>query len=251
MALAPEDRPSISDIIQTFSNNQPIVANEPKLSVSEINTVIETPVVTENIQPIKEKKRNRKPVFAFIIFILIFSITGVIFLRNYFNEPNTLSVKEKITPVIEKKQTDGSNVSELTLNENDSILEEAIVEVDTSTVIDTATSKPKKYAYKKRSLIPFRNEAGLYGYMGYKKKIIIEPAFEDVFEFSGHIAAVKSKNLWGYIDTTGNWIIKPQFIKAETFKNGLATVQKDGINFTINTEGTCVTGCSSISQQSF
>jgi hypothetical protein len=87
--------------------------------------------------------------------------------------------------------------------------------------------------------------------MGYKKKIIIEPAFEDVFEFSGHIAAVKSKNLWGYIDTTGNWIIKPQFIKAETFKNGLATVQKDGINFTINTEGTCVTGCSSISKQSF
>ncbi len=250
MAIIPEERPSVHEIIQAFSNNRPVIVSEQETSILKINSVVEVPLVAENIQPVKEKKRNRKPVFVVIIFLLFTSAVITLLFQKKYTTPSTKVVAEKTQPALEKKKPKERINSALVLNENDTIPEGIISEADNTSSSDTTTSKPQKYTYKKRILTPFRNEAGMYGYMS-KEAIIIEPVFEDVFEFSEHLAAVKSKNLWGYIDTVGNWIIKPQFIKAETFKNGMATVQKDGVNYIINTEGTCVTGCSSISQQSF
>lgn len=251
MTIMPEERPSVHEIIQIFSNNPTIIVNKPEISISNNYSVIEKPMVDENIQPVEEKKRSRKPVFAIIILLLFISAVTTILFQKYSTISGLKVVTGKTQPELENVDSKEPITAALVLNENDFIIEEIISEVENTSSLDTTTSKPNIYTYKKRMLKPFRNEAGMYGYMGYKKKIIIEPVFEDVYQFSEHLAAVKSKNLWGYIDTTGDWIIKPQFVKAETFKNGVATVQKDGVNYLINTEGTCVTGCSSVSQQSF
>ena len=52
---------------------------------------------------------------------------------------------------------------------------------------------------------------GKYGYMDKNGKMVIEPQFEEGFEFHEGIAIVKKDGKYGFIDKTGNFIIAPQF----------------------------------------
>jgi len=56
-------------------------------------------------------------------------------------------------------------------------------------------------------------------------KFVIEPQFEDAFNFREGLASVKINGKRGYIDKTGKFAIKPQFDIALPFSEGLAGVK--------------------------
>lgn len=72
---------------------------------------------------------------------------------------------------------------------------------------------------------------GKYGFIDKKydrsenDKFVIEPQFEDAFNFREGLASVKINGKWGYIDRTGKFAIKPQFGSAQPFSEGLAGVR--------------------------
>ncbi len=66
------------------------------------------------------------------------------------------------------------------------------------------------------------------GFMDKNGKIVIQPQFENAYNFSEGRAPVLSNDKWGFIDTSGKYIIQPQFDAANEFKNGLALVVLGG-----------------------
>jgi hypothetical protein len=67
-----------------------------------------------------------------------------------------------------------------------------------------------------------------YGVIDKAGKIIIEPKFKSVSNFSEGLAEASGKFNWdlGYIDRTGHFVIEPLFRKAWPFSEGLACVQR-------------------------
>ena len=82
--------------------------------------------------------------------------------------------------------------------------------------------KPEEYP----ALFPIQ-ENGKYGYIDRTGKVVIEPQFEEVKEFSEGMAAVRIKDKWGYIDSTGKIAVEPKFKVVREFSEGLATVYPD------------------------
>lgn len=76
---------------------------------------------------------------------------------------------------------------------------------------------------------------GLYNSSG---KVVMQPSFEAVHEFSEGLAAVKvavnanQPAQWGYINTVGEWVIPAQFTnEPDDFHEGLALVRKSNGNW--------------------
>jgi len=73
------------------------------------------------------------------------------------------------------------------------------------------------------SLIPYR-VGEKWGYCDTNKKIVIQPAYDEVGFFSEGLAWVKLNNKYGYINEKGEIIVSPQFDMACDFHDGLARV---------------------------
>ena len=70
-----------------------------------------------------------------------------------------------------------------------------------------------------------------FGFIDNSGKIVINPQFDGISDFSDGLAAVGNKKdkdsedlIWGYIDNSGKIIINPQFKSAGDFKEGKALV---------------------------
>jgi WG containing repeat len=72
----------------------------------------------------------------------------------------------------------------------------------------------EKYGFIDKAYDAFKND-----------KFVIEPQFEDAYNFCEGLAPVKINGKWGYIDKTGKFAIKPQFDSAQPFSEGLAGVR--------------------------
>jgi hypothetical protein len=59
-------------------------------------------------------------------------------------------------------------------------------------------------------------------------RIIIQPQFEKVRNFSDGLAAVRKGEHWSYIDKKGKVVIIGRFNDAKDFKGGLALVHEGG-----------------------
>ncbi|BAY76156.1 serine/threonine protein kinase [Nostoc linckia NIES-25] len=59
---------------------------------------------------------------------------------------------------------------------------------------------------------------------------VIEPKYDEAYDFSEGLARVKVDGKWGYIDRIGSFVIQPQFDEAEDFSEGLAVVWIAGQN---------------------
>jgi len=75
-----------------------------------------------------------------------------------------------------------------------------------------------------------------WGFIDNTGKIIINPQFYQVIDFTDGLAAFSKKNekdeiLWGYIDKAGKIVINAQFKSVEPFTEGLAAVTIDGKQF--------------------
>ncbi|MCF4967085.1 WG repeat-containing protein [Nostoc sp. CMAA1605] len=80
-----------------------------------------------------------------------------------------------------------------------------------------------------------------WGYMDDRTgQVIIQPQFEDAYEFTEGLASVRIGEKYGYIDTNGNFIIHPQFEWAYYFSEGLAEVLINGKSGYINVTGKVV-----------
>lgn len=75
-----------------------------------------------------------------------------------------------------------------------------------------------------------------WGFIDNTGKIVINPQFYQVIDFTDGLSAFSKKDekgeiLWGYIDKTGKIIINAQFKSVEPFTDGLAAVSIDGKQF--------------------
>ena len=62
------------------------------------------------------------------------------------------------------------------------------------------------------------------GFVDPNGRLVIEPAFERVQDFSDGVAAAQRDKLWGYIGKDGKWKIEPRYQWVRPFRNGLAWV---------------------------
>ncbi|MEO0968917.1 MAG: WG repeat-containing protein [Cyanobacteria bacterium J06639_18] len=72
-------------------------------------------------------------------------------------------------------------------------------------------------------------KTGKYGFINSEGKIVIEPKYSEIEDFSDGLALIKEKNengkeLYGYIDRNGQEVIKAQYKYAFSFSEGLASV---------------------------
>ncbi|MGN1304131.1 MAG: WG repeat-containing protein [Oscillospiraceae bacterium] len=80
-----------------------------------------------------------------------------------------------------------------------------------------------------------------WGYIDTNGNLAIEPQFDDEYVFTdNNLALVEMDNKWGYINDTGSFIIDPQFDYARNFANGLAVVEKNDKHYYINENGDIV-----------
>ncbi len=77
----------------------------------------------------------------------------------------------------------------------------------------------------------------LSGFIDRRGKIVIQPTFAEVGDFSDGLAPVRLEKTegvwgmgdrWGYIDKTGKCVIEPRFNEAHEFRNGVARAHSGG-----------------------
>jgi len=71
-----------------------------------------------------------------------------------------------------------------------------------------------------------------WGFIDHNGQFAIEPRFESARSFNGGIAAVKWSGRWGYVDPTGNWTISPRFETADDFSDGFALTNEGFVDRT-------------------
>ena len=76
-----------------------------------------------------------------------------------------------------------------------------------------------------------------YGLMNYKGKVIVEPQYDYLENFSEGLAAVEKDGKWGFIDKKGREVIPLKFDSAGDFKNGVARVYLKGLAGNVNKQG--------------
>lgn len=79
-----------------------------------------------------------------------------------------------------------------------------------------------------------------WGYLDQYGKIAIGPKFESASAFSCGLAAVRINGKYGYINTTGAWRIEPKLDEAADFWKGLAQAELNGKSVLINKNGSPV-----------
>ena len=67
-----------------------------------------------------------------------------------------------------------------------------------------------------------------WGYVDAKGRMVIEPQFSEVGDFSGGLAPVRLKLRWGVIDKKGHHVIIPRYEGVGKFSEGLMPVKDDG-----------------------
>jgi hypothetical protein len=69
---------------------------------------------------------------------------------------------------------------------------------------------------------------GRYGFVDTGCRVVVEPRFDEVRDFSGGVAAVKdTSGKWGYVNTDGDVITVPRFDEVRDFTDELAAVKDD------------------------
>lgn len=86
---------------------------------------------------------------------------------------------------------------------------------------DTTSSLDEKTVYLEDYVSPEHT----WGFIDTIGQLVIPAEYDEVAQFSEHLAAVNRSGFWGYIDREGNEIIGPQFSSAYTFHEGLARVK--------------------------
>jgi hypothetical protein len=74
-------------------------------------------------------------------------------------------------------------------------------------------------------------QGGKWGYMDKAGKVVIQPQYDNAWDFSEGLAAVEVNQLRGYIDPANTMVIKPAYAMSRPFVEGLAGVCVDAGRF--------------------
>lgn len=99
-----------------------------------------------------------------------------------------------------------------------------------------AVEKPQREPLAADSIVKF-NRKGKWGYKDRKGNVLIQPVYDDAFEFSDGLACVESDGKLGYIDKEGNLVIDFRYDTATSFSEGLASVTEGEKSGYIDKEG--------------
>ncbi len=91
------------------------------------------------------------------------------------------------------------------------------------------------------SWIPFTSQEGLYGFAVSDKSgnqtTVIEPRFEEAFNFTDGRAAIKIGGKYGFIDEQGALVVPAEYDDAISFHEGVGVVSKEGAYSYIDASG--------------
>jgi hypothetical protein len=68
-------------------------------------------------------------------------------------------------------------------------------------------------------------EDGKWGFIDATGKVVIDPQFDEAWDFSEGLATVRIGEKWGFIDVSGQYVVDPQFDETWYFSEGLAPVR--------------------------
>ena len=80
-------------------------------------------------------------------------------------------------------------------------------------------------------------ENNLYGFINETGKVVIQPQFYSIGNFSEGLAPARKGGSYGYIDETGKYIIADKYDYAEPFDHGVAKVYVNGVPSLIDKAG--------------
>lgn len=83
--------------------------------------------------------------------------------------------------------------------------------------------KPQREPLPQDAIVKF-NRKGKWGYRDRKGNVVIQPDYDNAFEFSEDLACVERDGKLGYIDKKGDVVIDFKFDSATSFADGLASV---------------------------
>ncbi len=86
-----------------------------------------------------------------------------------------------------------------------------------------AVEKPTREPLPPDAIVKF-NRKGKWGYRDRKGNVVIQPDYDDAFEFSEDLACVEKDGKNGYIDKNGNVVVDFKYDTATSFSDGLASV---------------------------
>lgn len=102
--------------------------------------------------------------------------------------------------------------------------------------LEKRVSKSSKPIYDKDSYIKYEKN-NLWGFKDINGKVLIEPQYDEVFDFSEDLAVVSKEDFYGYINKDGEIVIPIEYEMALSFSSGFAVVTKDEKSGYINKGG--------------
>ena len=75
------------------------------------------------------------------------------------------------------------------------------------------------------------------GFIDLEQNIVVEPKFDDLWDFSEELCGACINDKWGYINKQGVFVIEPKFDEVGNFKNGIDVVVFKGKCGVINIQG--------------
>ena len=67
-----------------------------------------------------------------------------------------------------------------------------------------------------------------WGYVSHVGKFVIEPQFDEAFDFSEGLAGAQIRGNWGFVNKDGKFEVEPIFSHVLPFSEGVATAQPAG-----------------------
>lgn len=109
----------------------------------------------------------------------------------------------------------------------------------------------KEIKLAQKTLIPFKGNNELYGYIDTDGKWVIAPKYDDAFEFSEGFAVVYKEDSCYFINKEDSKVSTEFFDEAESYNNGIAVVKRKNLHYLINRSGLIVSkGYQDISKSS-
>ena len=79
-----------------------------------------------------------------------------------------------------------------------------------------------------QDLVSYKDENGKYGYKDSTGNVLVEPKYDDAYDFSEGLGPVKHNEKWGFIDYKGTVVIPFKYDDVGRYVDGFCFVSKNG-----------------------
>ena len=201
----------------------------------------------ENIE-IKRDTSSKKIVFLIVLISILLLACFIIFPLIYFNlnkdasitTNETLPKESTYSPKVENSNKDASITTNETLSKESTY----------SSKVENSNSVSQNIKSDK-SIFLIQNKNKKYGFVDINGNWIIQPIFDNAYNFSNDLARVVINKKYGYIDKKGNLVIQPIFESAWNFSDDLAMAVLNGEFIFLDKKGNIVIHVMNISPTNF